>query len=238
MGTVCRVILPVIVALVGGLSACATETTSATEPLPTIGLGSGLDIGEEVEVDGSIAERADDIDSIVMIGDSITRGSTTQLAERFEALGLGDVTIEAQNGKRMVMSSGGNTGGAKVARFLAGSSDTADIWVVALGTNDIGQYAGPDEIAAAVDEVLAEVPDDAPLVWVDTYWADRAEDADVLNLVVRARIAERGNAVVAPWAAFAAAEGVLTGDGVHPTDDGADVFAFVVTDTVRSFLGR
>jgi hypothetical protein len=25
---------------------------------------------------------------------------------------------------------------------------------------------------------------------------------------------------------------------VHPTSDGADVFAFVVTDTLRAFLGR
>jgi hypothetical protein len=31
---------------------------------------------------------------------------------------------------------------------------------------------------------------------------------------------------------------VLTGDGVHPTSGGADVFAFVVTDTVRAFLDR
>ncbi len=160
----------------------------------------------------------------------------------FEAVGFDNVVIEAENGKRMVVSSGDNVGGSKVAEFLAGSGGDTDhaneVWVVALGTNDIGQYAGPDEIAAAVNEVIDAVPDDAALVWVDTYFRDRPEQTQLVNSIVRDRVGRRGDSVVAPWTAFATQEGVLSGDGVHPTTDGADVFAFVVADTVREFLGR
>jgi lysophospholipase L1-like esterase len=115
---------------------------------------------------------------------------------------------------------------------------TDEVWVIALGTNDIGQYDTDDEIAAAVDAVLAEVPQEVPLVWVDTWVVDRPEQAEAVNAVIRQRVEERGRSVLAPWTAVAGDDGVLTGDGVHPTTDGADVFAFVVTDTVRRFLAR
>jgi lysophospholipase L1-like esterase len=163
------------------------------------------------------------------------------LRNEFGLLGFDNVAIEAKNGKRMVVSSGDNPGGSEVAEFLTAGGDadrTNEVWVVALGTNDIGQYAGPDEIAAAVNEMIAAVPNDAALVWVDTYFRDRPEQTELVNSIVRERVGRRGDSVVAPWTAFATQEGVLSGDGVHPTTDGADVFAFVVADTVREFLGR
>jgi lysophospholipase L1-like esterase len=219
---------------------------SATSAQPQAELDSGAlpiegDPGE-LAADGQTARDASNIDSVVMIGDSITRGSIDTLRAEFESLGFDNVAIEAENGKRMVVSSGDNIGGSKVAEFLAASSGDTDhaneVWVVALGTNDIGQYAGADEIAAAVNEVIDAVPDDAALVWVDTYFRDRPEQTQLVNSIVRDRVDRRGDSVVAPWTAFATQEGVLSGDGVHPTTDGVDVFAFVVADTVREFLGR
>jgi lysophospholipase L1-like esterase len=219
---------------------------SATSAQPQAELDSGAlpvdgDPGE-LAADGQTARDASNIDSVVMIGDSITRGSIDTLRAEFESLGFDNVAIEAENGKRMVVSSGDNVGGSKVAESLAASSGDTDhaneVWVVALGTNDIGQYAGADEIAAAVNEVIDAVPDDAALVWVDTYFRERPEQTQLVNSIVRDRVGRRGDSVVAPWTAFATQEGVLGGDGVHPTTDGADVFAFVVADTVREFLGR
>lgn len=176
----------------------------------------------------------------MMVGDSITVGATPALEARFDALGL-DHEIAAERGKRMVVSSSGNSGGASVTEFMVGAGGgdpTSQVWVIALGTNDIGQYSSPDEIAAAVNEVLAEVPDDAALVWVDTYIRDRADQSDEVNRIIRDRVARRGNSVIAPWSANAVADGVLSGDGIHPTTDGSVWFAHVVTDTVRAFLGR
>jgi lysophospholipase L1-like esterase len=228
---------------IAALSGCVADQTGTTAngadvPPPAIDVS-----GDPAAISGAsdgIAERAQSIDAVVMIGDSITKGSTPALDERYGLLGL-DHLIEAENGKRIAVSAPENASGASIAQFLADNGDgdhTDEVWVVALGTNDVGQYSSPDEIAAAVNEVLAAVPDDAALVWVDTYFRDRPEAAAELNAIVRDRVTRRGDSVIAPWTAFAQSDGVLTGDGVHPTSDGADVFAFVVTDTVRAFLGR
>ena len=212
-------------------------TTSGTVDL-SAELGVEGDPGQ-LGTEGSVAVDASAVDSVVMIGDSITKGSTPALEERFELLGL-DTSIEAQNGKRMAVSSGANPSGSSVAEFIANSSDdhSNELWVVALGTNDIGQYSSSDEIAAAVNEVLDAVPDESPVVWVDTFYRDQAEQQDIVNRIIRDRVARHGNSVVAPWTEFATTEGVLSNDGVHPRTEGTEVFAFVVTDTVRAFLSR
>ncbi len=231
-----------MVALVA-LTGCFADQTGSTAngadvPPPAIDV-----TGDPAAISGAangIADAASGIDTVVMIGDSITKGAMPALDERYGLLGL-DHLIEAENGKRIAVSSPENASGASIAGFLADNGDgdhTDEVWVVALGTNDVGQYASPDEVAAAVNEVLAAVPDDAALVWVDTYFRDRPEAAAELNAIVRDRVDRRGDSIIAPWTAFATSDGVLTGDGVHPTSDGADVFAFVVTDTVRAFLGR
>lgn len=214
------------------------------QTVSNVDLGPGLVVdGDpgELGTDGDTARNAADIDSVVMIGDSITKGSRAAIEERFDRLGLDPVTVEAENGKRMVVSAPGNPGGSTIAEIvteLADGDHDDELWVVALGTNDIGNYDGPDELAAAVNEVLGAVPDEAPLVWVDTYFRDRPEQQELVNSIIRARVERRGNSVIAPWSAFATGEGVMTGDGVHPTPAGTEVFAFVVTDTARAFLGR
>lgn len=235
---------PIAVALVAVLSllvACDAVGVSDTQTSVDLGAGLGIDADPgELGTGGQLAAGAGQIDSVVMIGDSITKGSRDELADRFDLLGIENVLIEAENNKRMAVSLADNPSGSTIAGFLAGDEEDHSnaLWVVALGTNDVGQYASPDEIAAAVNEVLARVPDDSPLVWVETYFRDRPEQEDLLNAIVRDRVATRGNAVIAPWTAFATGDGVLYGDGVHPNPDGAKVFAFVVTDTVRAFLGR
>lgn len=228
-----RRLVTVVLALLSPLLvACTVVTTdspsgNADAPAPAID-------------DRTTAADAADIDTVVMIGDSITNGARPFLEERFDLLGL-DHLVEAVDGKRMASSSSDNPSGAEVAASIAANGDgdhTDEIWVIALGTNDIGQLDTDDEIAAAVDEVLAEVPAEVAVVWVDTWISERPEESAVVNAVIRERMGERGGGVLAPWTAVAEDDGVLTGDGVHPTTEGADVFAFVVTDTVRRFLAR
>ncbi len=231
--------IAVAVAFVG-----CTAIEGGREPADVAMPQPALDVsGDPAEISGasrSTAQRADEIDSVLMIGDSITKGSLPYLDERFALLGL-EHTIVAENGKRMAVARQENPSGASLASFFAANGDgdhTDEVWVVALGTNDIGQYASPDEIAAAVNEVLDQIPADAALVWVDTYIGGSPEQTDALNSIMRRRVERRGDSVIAPWTAFATGDGVLTGDGVHPTSGGADVFAFVVTDTVRAFIDR
>ena len=231
-------------AVLGALLVGCDSSDGVAEPAATVDHSAGIDLDGapgELGTLGDVARDPYEIDAVVLIGDSITKGSLPALDERFGQLGMSSVTIEAENGKRMAVSSTQNPSGSSLAEFVAElwDDDHSDqLWIVALGTNDIGQYDSPDEIAAAVNEVLDRVPDEAPLVWVDTYFRDRPEQQALVNSIIRDRVERRGNSVIAPWSAFAPEDGVLTSDGVHPTSDGSEVFAFVVTDTARAFLGR
>jgi lysophospholipase L1-like esterase len=228
-------------AAAGIAAGCTEPGTSASEdaPLPTIGLDGGLADIATIPSD-VVADDADDLDSIVMIGDSITVASTPALEEQFAGLGFDDSAIEAVVGKRIAVSTGGNPSGVDVADFIVGADDgdsDGELWIVALGTNDVNQYGSPDEIAAVVNEMLDAVPDDVPLVWVETYYRSESDGAALINAIVTDRLARRGNSVVAPWNAFASGDGIVQSDGVHPTDAGTIVFADVVAATITDFLG-
>lgn len=209
-----------------------------------VALDPNVELGGDPErIDDAVivtADGAENIDRLVMIGDSITVGARAALEAEFTDLGM-EFTIEAQNGKRLVASTSDNVGGATIAAGLNGAEGTdpeSEVWVIALGTNDIAKYGGPDEIVAVVNEMLANVPADAALVWIDVYIHHLPEESEDVNRLIRQRVAQRGNGIVAPWTAFAEGADVLSIDGIHPTDSGSDLFAAVVGNTVGSFIGR
>lgn len=237
-------------AAVVALGACTTSTEASNAgpapeeaevaaPLPTIGLGSDFS-----RIDAGVGSEARDpeaVESIVMIGDSITVASTEELEQQFDRRGFDDVTIVAQQGKRIGESFGDNASGATIADFVADDHDGAPgerLWIVALGTNDISQYQDSGEIADVIDTVLESVPADAPLIWVDTYFAGRPDDTADVNSAIERAIVSRGNATIGPWSVHAPADGVISQDGVHPTEQGTALFADVVGSTATDFLRR
>lgn len=240
------------------MSSCGGSASSATvgaqQPLPTIGLGS--DIGSDGEISGGADVRvvgSTEIDSLVMIGDSITVAATPALEEVFSRLGFENTLVQAQENKRTASGGQSNPSGATIAANLvnliesadpeeSGSSDddpsdhSNELWVVALGTNDIDQYSDPAERAAAINEMLNNVPEESMLIWVDTYWRDRPDATEEMNNTIVDRVRQRGNSTIAEWSAVAANEGNLRNDGVHPRDQGSIVFANVVGNTILEFL--
>lgn len=231
-----------LVTLALTISACSQATSSATgeAPLPTIGLGS--DLGQNF-VPGAETIRGNPsttIDSVVMIGDSITRASLPALEAAYAQLGFDSVSIEAQDGKRTAVSFGSNSSGAAIAQFISGAQADDDhaneIWIVALGSNDINQYSDPVELAAAFDDLLAVVPTESPLIWVDTYFESQSEGAAEINAMIEDRVMQRGNATVARWSEVAADDGNLRVDGLHPRESGSVAFASKIVDTIIDFL--
>lgn len=234
-------------ALVGllTLSACASTSSPASSneldevaaPLPTIGIGS--DLGQ---ISGGADLRAIDpgaIESVVMIGDSITVGALPLLEEQFADLGFDDVVIVAKELKRISQDIRDNPSGVDIAAFVVGDDERDNderLWIVALGTNDISQYNDVDQIVEQIEEMLASVPDDAPLIWINTYFAGRPDDTADVNAAIDQVINSRDNAAVVSWDQVASADGVLRRDGVHPSSEGAKVFASVVTQSVADFL--
>ena len=133
----------------------------------------------------------------------------------------------------MVVTNGVRSGLEGVADVLA-EGPVPDLWVVALGSNDIAAYA-PDEYSTAINELLAAIPADAPIVWVDCYLTDHQEASAAFGTTLREVLATRGNTTVVDWASVAQEDGVLT-DNVHPSGFGRVEFARRVTDGVEAWI--
>jgi lysophospholipase L1-like esterase len=237
-----RLLSVCLVAAALTVAGCAGPMSSGSNdaPAPTIGIGSELNgevgVGAGVRTTSSTA-----IDTVVMIGDSITVASAPALQAVYEQLGFDEIIIESKQGKRTALTFGSNPSGVDIASFIVNSPDRDDdhsneLWVVALGTNDINQYGDAAERAAAINEMLQTVPEESPLIWVDTYFKDQPEGADAMNDAISDRVLDRGNSTIARWSSVAADDGNLRDDGVHPREQGSAVFAGLIAATIVDFL--
>ena len=86
---------------------------------------------------------------------------------------------------------------------------------------------------AAINELLAAIPADAPVLWVDCYLEGYQDLSEQFDSVLRQVLAARGNARVVDWASVAAEDGVLT-DGIHPSGFGIDEFTRRVATELQS----
>ena len=84
--------------------------------------------------------------------------------------------------------------------------------------------------------MLQTVPDESPLVWVDTFFRDRPDATAELNDTIRDGVTQRGDSVIASWSAVADDDGNLRSDGVHPREQGSIVFADIVGNAIIDFL--
>ena len=221
-------------AVLAGGAAAAVASCGASSGATRSSLDPVTAPAEDGATGGEPAD--DDPRTVAMVGDSITFMSSEPLRRGLTDLGLEVLAIDAQVGRRMTVGTRGQLySGTDVITYIA-AGDPPDVWVVALGTNDVGQY--PD--AAAYEEqiraVLEVIPDGAPLAWVDTWHEDRLAACQILNGVLRTVLADRPATVVVDWYEHGDDAGVVTTDGVHPTPTGTEVFGLVVTDGVRALL--
>jgi lysophospholipase L1-like esterase len=218
-----RRVLGAAVVLTALAVACSADRGALSAPASVPATGSVAPLGTEVGGVGSVA----------MVGDSITVRSEDALAEAFRSLGLDVHAIDAASGRRMTVEAGGDGTGLSAINALA--SDPPDLWVIALGSNDVFQYDSAEEYRDQIVTLLDAIPADAPIVWVDTYLADDPARSAEFNQALRDTLAFRGTSSVADWAAVAPADGVLS-DGIHPSDAGVQQFAGVVTNAVQPWL--
>src|SRR5262245_36326557 len=208
------------------VAACSSDRGTLTAPSFGVPASSVPDASGPGDVAG-------DLETVVMVGDSITVGSEEPLNEGFVALGLDVRAIDAASGRRITVDGGEANSGLSAVGDLTG--DTPDLWVIALGTNDVSQYDGEQAYRDQIASLLVSLPDDAPVVWVDTYLAEDPERSAEFNQALRDTLAFRGTATVADWATVAAGDGVLR-DGIHPSEEGAQMFADVVMGAVEPWL--
>ncbi len=177
------------------------------------------------------------IRSVVMVGDSITQGSTDELHAAFESTGVTDVRIDAERGRRIEVGNGKGSGplsGKRTVYNLLAEGLTPDAWIIALGTNDVGSYASAEAYGELIDGLLGMLPNDTPLVWVNVDRPQYEDDTNVFNLVLEQRITDRGNAVIAGWFAVASdpEADLLRSDDLHPNNDGQQAFALITVEAI------
>ncbi len=160
---------------------------------------------------------------VAIIGDSLTVSAEEELVAAFAGLGVATHTFDAAEGRRINHAVAGETSGVTAAEELA-ATHQPDVWVVALGTNDVPGF-GPDSYRADIEALLAEIPAGAPVIWVDAWIERRIDETRAANDVLRAVAAERPGMAVVDWFQFGDDPGLVIDDGIHLTDAGQLRFA-------------
>jgi lysophospholipase L1-like esterase len=209
---------------------CSSEHGSAA--IGPYGTDSTVAVPPTVSPATAAAADTIAVQRLAMVGDSITQGSQQKLEEAFSALGLRDVVINAEQGRRMTASNSISSGVEGIKKVLAKGAPP-DLWVIALGTNDVANLQ-PQDYPAAVNELLAAIPAGAPVLWVDCYLDKYPDLSKQFDTALRQVLAARGNARVVDWATVAAEDGVLR-DGIHPSGFGIDEFTRRVSTAVADW---
>jgi lysophospholipase L1-like esterase len=195
---------------------------------------------QPIVTDADPADDPIDATSMAMVGDSITAASADAIRYTLTANGFLEMDINGEVSRRIEEGDGNGSplSGLRTLFAMLGDPDIKpDVWVIALGTNDVGQYKDPEDYRRLIDAVLAMLPDGVPLVWVDTYRYDQKEASITFNDLLVDELGKRDNSVVASWhdqASRNAETKVLRDDGVHPNDHGRVVFAALVAEGIAA----
>jgi hypothetical protein len=218
------------------LAGCKTTTRYEAVGGSTSGVGSTDELKPPPPQRGLI----DSIVSIAMVGDSITAASTPALRDAFSELGVdeADVVINGETSRRIANGNGknGNTlSGVRAVTALLEDGADPSVWVIALGTNDVGLFGTPQDCADLIEEITSLLPPPVPLVWVNVYRSTELRETKVFNEVLDGVISARGDGVIADWYAVATDPDadVLRSDHIHPNDAGKLAFAKVVVQALQ-----
>lgn len=181
---------------------------------------------------------------VVIVGDSLTGGNASYIAPTLRAAGL-DARVEGLSARRIAVSFeflGYRDSGIERIRALRAAGVDPDLWVIQLGTNDLGAVKNcscADRVAFAgslIDRLLVELPPNRPIAWVTLM--NRA-DYDITNTFNEAL---RRRAVINPymrlidWARLSLQRPDWFVDPVHQTVSGVARFTQMYVDEIRALL--
>ncbi len=230
-----------------GVEVVESRTVAVERPGPdaavvddpsSVGDGSSLDdrsfevlTGIDIVAGSTQASRPR---SVAMVGDSLTLSARDEIASALGRTGIDVVAVDGVESRRMVRGSKQVPSGASAIEQILETSDP-DLWVIALGTNDVGAQSGTDVFRDDMDQLLGLLPANASVIWVDLWIRDRDDQIVRANEAIRSELA-RGRRVgaVVDWHTRADAPGVITRDGIHLTDEGQLLFAESIVVAIDS----
>lgn len=163
-------------------------------------------------------------DVVGVVGDSLTVSASEEITSSLALLGA-DTVIDAQEGRRMTAVNGDVRSGLDGIEAVTEIAEP-DLWVVALGTNDVGAQTGEERFRDDVRAIVRALPYDAPIVWVDVWIRDRDPASIEANALLREELGRRrAPTAVVDWHARGVVAGNITADGIHLTEQGRRAFA-------------
>lgn len=172
---------------------------------------------------------------VAVVGDSLTLSAKQEITDTLGRLGLGVVRVDGQVSRRMTSATDTIRSGLSVVEEIVATS-SPQIWVIALGTNDVASGVPADSLRRNVQLVLDAIPPGALVVWVDTWIRDEYDAAVAGNAIIRQVVGARPNAVVADFFSYGDDEGIVGSDGVHLTTTGRRLFANVMAGGIAALL--
>lgn len=178
--------------------------------------------------------------TVAVVGDSLTLSAHDEIATELDELGLDVLVVDGVESRRMTAGSASLPSGLDAIEAIRGELGAEpDLWVIALGTNDVGAQVGAERFRTDLTAVSAAIGPDTPVVWVDLWIRDHRDEVVAANGMIRDVIADRSPpSGVVGWFAHGADDGMITGDGVHLTDRGRQAFATAIANHVWSMYRR
>ena len=182
---------------------------------------------------------------VVIVGDSLTAGNLNIIRARLEAGGLSSVRYEALSSRRIahpVFSGFRRSSGVEAVRALKSEGVDPELWVVELGTNDLGFLPGcgcPDPTFFAgelIDQLVAEIGPGEPIAWVTVLNIADLPVSEQFNAALRRRAAVDPMFSIIDWYGTAWRRPELFNDHVHPNLAGVDAFAGMYLDGIGAVL--
>lgn len=185
--------------------------------------------------DGSNEECTTHTDgsNITIIGDSITEGSKNAILALLPQADIhSQVSKTFGNGSDEPMSSSNqseNPSGISIAKYLIAENQLQNTVVFALGSNNMPLSQ------AQIDDILDLLGNNRQIFFITNYDATGQYSSyyDTNNALFNAA-AENSNVHVIDWAGAASADAAqyLSGDGIHPTAAGQELFAELISNAV------
>lgn len=178
--------------------------------------------------------------TVAVVGDSLTLSAHDQITTELTDLGLDVLVVDGVESRRMTAGSSALPSGLDAIHSIREEfAVEPDLWVIALGTNDVGAQVDEQRFRDDLRRTTTAVGPGAAVVWVDIWIRDRRDAVITANGMIRDEIAELSSpSGVVGWFAYGTDNGVITGDGVHLTGRGRSAFAAAIADQVRAVYGR
>jgi lysophospholipase L1-like esterase len=181
---------------------------------------------------------------VVIVGDSLTSDNASSIGPALAEAGV-EARLEGLGARQIAVSIeyyGYRDSGVERIRSLRAAGVDPALWVIQLGTNDLGAIATcqcPDRVAFAVgliDQLLAEVPPNRPIAWVTVMNRADFDVTNAFNEALRRRAVRNPYMRLIDWSRLSLERPDWFIDAVHPNVDGAARFTQMLVDDISALL--